>query len=148
MIVSVLCGCWYCELSARIIRLLLPDSTAFVFGNYKESMFLQISCDSDYYSTQIKLMRVVLVPLEQFLHQAGDVKVKAYSGGKPEGKMSGIVSLFFSFLPQSPWFPRSSGIQRECLLDSSCVQNQTWAVIMHAKYTQSVILKQYVYPSL
>lgn len=42
-------------------------------------------------------MRTVLVPLEQFLHQAGDVKVEAYSGGKSEGKMSGIVSLFFLF---------------------------------------------------
>lgn len=66
-------------------------------------------------------MRTVLIPLEQFLHQAGQVKVKAYSGGKSEGKMSGIVSLFFSFLPPSLWFPRSSGIQRDCLLDSSYV---------------------------
>ena len=40
-------------------------------------------------------MRIVLVPLEQFLYQSGHVKVKAYSGGKSEGKMSGTASRFF-----------------------------------------------------
>lgn len=49
-------------------------------------------------------MRIVLVPLEKFLHQAGAVKVKAYSGGKSEGKISGIVSLFFLFSPHLPGF--------------------------------------------